>query len=107
MARCSWLIEVANSNGRNYPRVPSGLSAANPVRRCERQNRPGKTIRGGVHCGGQGTRRSLVWGIPVGLRYAPASLHPPHQAGATKKQQQLTKRGHSLLSYKGDISIKF
>ena len=107
MARCSWLIGVANSNGRNYPRVPSGLSAANPVRLYERQNHPGKIIRGAVRYWAHGARRGLGWGIPVSLRYAPASLHPPPQTEQPKNQKQLTKRGHSLLSYKGDISIKF
>jgi hypothetical protein len=46
-----------------------------------------------------------------GLRSASAPLRPPfippHQAGGTKSRVQRTKRGHSLLSYKGDISIKF
>src|SRR3974377_355308 len=42
--------------------------------------------------------RRLGWGIPVSLRYAPASLHPPSQT-SEKQQTQLTTRGHFHPSY--------
>jgi hypothetical protein len=43
-------------------------------------------------------RRRLGWGIPVSLRYAPASLHPPSQT-LEKQQGQPATRGHFPPSY--------
>jgi len=87
--------------------VPRAPKRVDPQSQSERQGLLRRAIRGGVHSCVEDGPSALLWGIPVGLRFAPASLHPPQQSGETKNQQQLTKRGHSLLSYKGDISIKF
>src|SRR5581483_4744150 len=71
------------------------------------------TTRGG--CGqrilarGKSSRTCRAPGIPVppvGLRYAPASLRD-RDASSQTSESRTNKRGHFLLSYKGDISIKF
>jgi hypothetical protein len=74
-------LRAANPPGASYPRRRQLLGA-------------GRGVRLGVGDSAQPPLRS---------GFTPS----PPQTGETKSQTYLTKRGHSLLSYKGDISIKF
>jgi hypothetical protein len=69
----------------------------------------GKRYWNGIKAEGRRTRVAsrLGSGPPVGLRYAPAFLRPAPPAGANGKRITNNKRGHSLLSYDGDISKEF